>query len=192
MEFTETQHGATMKRLQNNIPSLTRPVLTVLLATLALGTTAALAQAPKPLGEFKDWSAFAYADKKNGKTCFMTSTPVKMDPQKVKHGDVYSMVTHRPKAKIRDEVSATVGYPFKARSEVTISIGKKTYKMYTSVDSAWSYDEADDRKLVTAMKAGDDMKVAGQSKRGTRVTYRFSLSGFTAAYKAISKACKKK
>jgi invasion protein IalB len=63
--------------------------------------------------------------------------------------------------------------------------------MYTSVDTAWSYDEADDQKLVVAMRAGDEMIVQGQSKRGTRVNYRFSLSGFTNAYKAISKACKK-
>ena len=150
------------------------------------------AQAPKLLAENKDWAAYAFSDSKNGKTCFMTSTPVLTKPKKVKHGDVYAMVTHRPKAKIRDEVSLNVGYPFKPRSEVTISIGKKPFKMYTSVDSAWSYDEADDRKLVKAMKAGDDMQVKGVSKRGTRVSYRFSLSGFTASYKAISKACKKK
>jgi invasion protein IalB len=165
--------------------------LVLLVTALLDATTPALAQTPKLLTEHKDWAAYAFSDKKNGRTCFMTSTPVNKKPAKVKHGDVYVMVTHRPKAKIRDEVSVNVGYPLKPRSEVAISVGKKSHKMYTSVDTAWSYEEKDDRKLVSAMKAGDDMKVQGLSKRGTRVTYRFSLSGFTKAYNAISKACKK-
>jgi hypothetical protein len=173
---------------------LYKPTLLALaiLTASAFTATSASAQAPKLLGKHKYWEAYAFSDRKNGKTCFMTTTPLTMEPAKVKHGDVYGMVTHRPKAKIRDEVSLNVGYPFKARSEVVISIGKKPYKMYTSVDSAWSYDEADDRKLVAAMKSGDEMMIKGTSKRGTRVNYRFSLSGFTNAYKAISKACKKK
>jgi invasion protein IalB len=175
------------------IMRITRHLGTILFAAAAImfASNLALAQTPKLLGKHKDWEAYAFSDSKNGKTCFMTSTPVNMEPAKVKHGDVYGMVTHRPKAKIRDEVSLNVGYPFKARSEVVISIGKKQNKMYTSVDTAWSYDEADDKKLVVAMRAGDEMIVQGQSKRGTRVSYRFSLSGFTNAYKAISKACKK-
>ena len=180
-----------MKQLTTRT-SLTASLFTLVgLCIFFLSVAPASAQTPKLLGDYKDWAAYAFSDRKHGKTCFMTSTPLKMDPAKVKHGDVYGMVTHRPKAKIRDEVSLNVGFPFKPRSEVTISIGKKPYKMYTSVDTAWSYDEADDRKLVAAMKAGDDMQVKGLSKRGTRVSYRFSLSGFTAAYKAINKACKK-
>ena len=166
-------------------------VVATITCAMAWTVTPALAQAPKLLKEHKDWAAYSFSDKKNGRTCFMTSTPVAKAPNKVKHGDVYVMVTHRPKAKIRDEVSFNVGYPLKPRSEVAISVGKKSWKMYTSVDTAWSYEEKDDRKLVATMKAGDDMQVKGQSKRGTRVSYRFSLSGFTKAYSAISKACRK-
>lgn len=168
------------------------PVLAIMAAVwLTSGAAPALASAPKLLGEFKFWDAYSFADKKSGKTCFMTSTPITTAPKKVKHGDVYAVVTHRPKAKVRDEVSINVGFNFKPASEVEITIGKKRYKMYTSVDSAWGYDEKDDRTLVRRMKAGDEMMVRGVSKRGTKVKYRFSLSGFTAAYKAISKACRK-
>jgi len=149
------------------------------------------ANAPKLLGEHKYWDAYSFKDKKSGKTCFMTSTPVLKSPKKVKHGDVYAVVTHRPRARVRDEVSINVGFAFKPASEVKITVGKKHYKMYTSVDSAWGYDAKDDAKLVKMMKAGDEMTVQGQSKRGTTVNYRFSLTGFTAAYRAIGKACKK-
>jgi len=161
------------------------------LSAPAVVNAPALANAPKLLGEHKYWDAYSFQDKKSGKTCFMTSTPVTMAPKAVKHGDVYAVVTHRPQAKVRDEVSVNVGFAFKPASEVEIAIGKKRYKMYTSVDSAWGYDAKDDRKLVKMMKAGDEMLVQGVSKRGTKVNYRFSLTGFSAAYKAIGKACRK-
>jgi len=164
----------------------------VVATLLFLTAFPAWSQTPKLLGEHRDWDAYAFTEKKAGKTCFMTSVPVLKEPKKVKHGDIYVMVTHRPKAKIRNEVSINVGFPFQPGSEVTVGIAKKTYKMYTSVDSAWGYDAKDDAKLVKAMKAGHDMIVRGLSKRGTRVTYRFSLSGFTAAYKAIGRSCRVK
>lgn len=50
----------------------------------------------------------------------------------------------------------------------------------------------EDRKLVKAMKAGSKMVVVGYSSRGTKTTDTYSLSGFTAAYNAISKACNTK
>ncbi len=162
------------------------------IALLFLTAFPVWSQTPKLLGEHRDWDAYAFTEKKAGKTCFMTSVPVHKEPKQVKHGDIYVMVTHRPKAKIRNEVSINVGFPFRPGSEVTVGIAKKTYKMYTSVDSAWGYDAKDDARLVKAMKAGHDMIVRGTSKRGTRVTYRFSLSGFTAAHKAIGRSCKVK
>ncbi len=39
------------------------------------------------------------------------------------------------------------------------------------------------------MKAGSNLVVKASSSRGTDTTDTYSLSGFTAAYNAISKAC---
>ena len=49
-----------------------------------------------------------------------------------------------------------------------------------------------DAKLVRAMRRGKKLMIRGVSQRGTKTTDRFSLTGFTAAHKAISKACKAK
>lgn len=164
----------------------------IILVAAVLWCAPAWAQTHKLIGKFRDWEAYTFKEKKAGRTCFMTSLPLTKKPEKVKHGDVYVMVTHWPKAKIQDEVSINVGFTFKAKSEVSLAIGKRSHKMYTSVDSAWGYEAKDDRRLVKAMRAGDEMIVKGVSARGTKVTYRFSLSGFTAAYMAISKTCKVK
>ena len=56
-------------------------------------------------------------------------------------------------------------------------------------DSAWASTSEGDQKLIKAMKAGSTMVVVGYSSRDTKTTDTYSLSGFTAAYNAISKAC---
>ena len=53
-------------------------------------------------------------------------------------------------------------------------------------------EEGADAKLVQSMIRGADMVVQGTSSRGTLTTDTYSLKGFTAAYKAINKACKVK
>ena len=62
--------------------------------------------------------------------------------------------------------------------------------MNTGDKYAWPPEAAVTRRLVKAMRAGRDMVVNGVSTRGTKTTDTFSLLGFTAAHKAISKACR--
>ena len=69
-------------------------------------------------------------------------------------------------------------------------INKKTFKLFTQQDGAWSANPELDAKLVRAMKSGNRMVVYGISSRGTKTTDTYSLSGFTAMKKRIDKACK--
>ena len=95
-----------------------------------------------------------------------------------------------PAEKRIGEVSIQAGYTYKKGSNVNITIdGKKSFKLFTSNGYAWTYESADDRTLVAAMRAGNSMVIKGTSSRGTLTTDTYSLSGFTAAYKAINKAC---
>ena len=54
----------------------------------------------------------------------------------------------------------------------------------------WPEDEEIDDLLIKGMKRGTTMIVKGISSRGTNTTDTYSLRGFTASYKAISKICK--
>ena len=100
------------------------------------------------------------------------------------------MVTNRPKQKINGEVNFIAGYNFKKGSEVKVKINKKSFKLFTQQDGAWSASPELDAKLVKAMKGGNRMVVYGISSRGTKTTDTYSLSGFTAMKKRIDKACK--
>ena len=53
----------------------------------------------------------------------------------------------------------------------------------------WHPSPEVNRSLVGAMRAGLAMVTTGRSKRGTKTVDTYSLHGFSAAYKAISRAC---
>ena len=53
----------------------------------------------------------------------------------------------------------------------------------------WHASPKVNRRIVREMQGGLEMVATGRSKRGTKTVDTYSLRGFTAAYKAISRAC---
>lgn len=163
--------------------SLIAAILMLLVVVPANGGTV-----PKAFGNFKAWQAVTYtADGK--KTCYIVSRPAESTPKNANRGDIYFMVTHESGTN-RDKLSLRVGYPFKEDTTANIRIGRQIFHLNTGDKYAWPSDATVTRRLVKAMRAGRDMIVKGVSTRGTETTDEFSLLGFTAAHKAISKACK--
>ncbi len=177
------------------------------LAGAALAVAPAHAQVnPELLGTFKAWEAYTYKEGKSA-VCFMLGRPKSTAAfrngksiKNVKRGDIYILVTHRPAQNSVNVVSINAGYPYKLGSKVKIRVDKKkAYQMFTADDkalkegaandTAWARDDTD-QALVKAMRAGNRLRVTGTSRRGTETRDTYSLSGFTAAHKAINKACK--
>ena len=137
------------------------------------------------------WSAFSLKERK-GLACYVAGQPKDSKPAGVKRGPIWLLVTHRPYAKIKNEIGVIVGYPLKADSTVTIDIDRQKFKLYTVDDTAWVEDAKMEVKLVAAMRKGRRMVIKGTSKRGTNTTDTYSLNGFTRAHLAINRACKVK
>lgn len=155
---------------------------------ICLASAIAEAAGPKDLGTFKGWSALLLVENK-AKICYLHGVPGKSAGKYKKRGDTYLQVTHRTQPKIRNEVSVTAGYNYRKGNRVTLAIDAKKFFLFTQADTAWSGDANTDNKLVAAMRAGRSMIARGTSSRGTLTTDTYSLSGFTAAHRAISKAC---
>jgi len=137
------------------------------------------------LGKFQAWEAHARTD--NGtKVCYAASVPSKSEGKYTKRGDVFLLVSHRPADKMTGFVSMEAGYTYSTKAKITARIGGASFPMFADGELAFAYE---DSPLVEAMIRGQDMVVKGTSSRGTLTTDTFSLSGFTAAYKAASKAC---
>jgi len=161
---------------------------TCLTLTLLAGSGAVLAAEPKPLGSFRDWNAFSYEE--NGqKVCYMSSRPKKSEGNYKQRGDVYILITHRPAEKALDVVSVTSGYTYKSGSEAIVSVGNQSFKLFTDGDTAWARDERTDKSLVEAIRSGNSLVIKGTSNRSTDTMDTYSLTGTSAAYDAINKAC---
>jgi len=135
-----------------------------------------------------DWTVIEEREGE-AKVCFAVSAPINAEGDYTQRGDIFLLVTHRPREKAIGVVSIQAGYTYKARTDASVRIRAKTFKLFTDGENAWARDTATDQALVAAMKASDKLVVTGTSSRGTQTTDTYSLSGFTKAYRATSKAC---
>ncbi len=166
---------------------LARPLvlLSVLLAVPAA------AQEPKRIAAYHDWAAYVYGSG-DKRICYIASSPTSWKPKGINRDPAYFQVAHFPGKKLTGEIHVEVGYPLKPgnKPRARIRVKKKTqdFRFFVDDSSAWVVDRKN-TPVVEAMKAGSTLAFTATSARGTVVTDRYSLRGFTAAYKAITKAC---
>jgi hypothetical protein len=159
------------------------------LAVLPLGNQAD-ASSPRKIGSFQHWDAMKLDD--GGETvCFIVSQPQESELSRTgaRRGDVFFLVTNWIGAGKKGEPSVIIGYPFQENSQAEVVVGSDTFRMMVHGDTAWLADEADERRLVDAMRRGSSMTVRGVSHRGTRSSDRFSLLGVSAALDRINSEC---
>lgn len=142
----------------------------------------------KRIGKFTGWDAYEHTDK-GAKLCYLHAQPQKKEPASAKRGEIYILVTHKPKEKIRNEVSIYFGYPLKEAVPALAVIGPTSIEMFTHQEAAWAADANTDQKLVDALRKGKTLVVKGESSRGTKTTDTYDLDGFGQALQAIDKAC---
>lgn len=167
-----------------------RGLIFSLTGLIALGFAApAVAQAKATkIGQHSAWGTYSFAQD-NGKVCYVLTVPTEKQPPSLNHGDMFFFVSQKPGQNVSFEPQFIAGYNFKEASKVTVSIGSKSFSMFTRGSSAWMENAAEEPALVAAMKGGTDMKVAATSGRGNPTNYTFSLKGISAALDSIA-SCK--
>ena len=167
---------------------LARP-LVVLSMLLAFPATA---QEPKRLSTHHDWEAYVYGSGKE-KICYIASSPKSHKPKGINRDPAFFQVAHFPGRSLKGEIHVEVGYPLKPnsrpRARVKVKKKRQDFRFFVKDSSAWVVDQKN-APVVEAMKAGSTMVFTATSARGTVVSDSYSLKGFTAAYKAITKACR--
>ena len=121
--------------------------------------------------------------------CYIGSLAIDTDlPSDKKRGDFYVLV-YKNIGNPDTVVQIEAGYSYKVPTDIIITIDKGEYKFYTTEDlptAAWTEE---DSKVVFAMKKGLELKVTGESSRGTVTNDKYTLNGFTAAYNQLIKEC---
>jgi hypothetical protein len=159
----------------------------------ALLATAGLAQdSNNRVAAHTDWSVFEAGDPAQ---CWSVSAPKETVNTRdgkivtVRRSEILLFVSYIPSANVNGQVSFAGGYPFRDGSTVSMSIGGKTYELFTKGEMAWAASESDDAQIIAALKKGSEAVVVGVSSRGTRTEDTFSLYGFTAAVAEAAKRC---
>lgn len=147
----------------------------------------AAAQEAAQIVQNEAWGTYSYVKDKS-KVCYVLTVPVpgSSQPKNLDHGDVFFFVSQKPGQNVVYEPQFIAGYALKEGSKVTVTIGNRSFSMFTGGNSAWLENIAEEPQLIAAMRGGADMKVSAMSGRGNATSYVFSLQGVTAALRSIA------
>ncbi len=166
----------------------------LVLALLLGAVPASAADQPTLLGASKDWTAYQ-ANSPDGKVCYALSKPISVIPKKAARDPIYVIISVWPGRNVKDELQVVPGYPYKEGEPVYAQVGSTRTEFFTrnegNAGSAWVKEVADESALVAAMRGGSRLTVTGVSKRGTKTTDTYSLSGITTAIDRAHSACGK-
>lgn len=174
-----------LSNMQQKMASLFRPLGLVIVSGVLAG--AAIAE-PTAVGRFKDWAVFT--DEKGGELiCYAATQATSKAPSSVKHGDVWYYVTSWKSGQAKNQPSFRVTYDLSSSKAPKTAVGRSSWQMFSHGQEAFA-DDADDPRIVDALKKGSSLTVTAQSARGTNVTYKFSLSGSADAIVKAAEACR--
>jgi hypothetical protein len=169
-----------------------RFVIAAAIAGGALASFPAAADQPDKLGDFKNWSAYS-SGAGDAKVCYAVSKPKMTEPTKVKRDAVYFLINDWPSRKAKGEPEIVPGYEYKDKSTVTVEVGPDKFEFFTKNDGAaggaWVEQQADEGRLIEAMRRGAEIIVIGTSKRGTMTRDTYSLAGLSEAIDKVHEAC---
>ncbi|HHY51174.1 MAG TPA: hypothetical protein GYA10_15685 [Alphaproteobacteria bacterium] len=151
---------------------------------IAFAAAPAAAQSVRLLGDFRDWSAYA-ANEAAGPLCFALSKPTQVSPVPDGYTEAYLYLTNRPAESVRNEFNLVAGFNFAPDQPATVTVGGQSFELFTENDAAWLLDPAQGDRLASAIRAGSTLTVDGTTDHGIKVTQVYSLSGATAASRAI-------
>lgn len=168
---------------------IARALLTTILPiVVAAAALPANAQSVRQIGEFRAWTAYS-ANEATGTLCFALSKPTEVAPTPDGYTEAYLYLTHRPAESVRNEMNLVAGFNFAPDTPALVTVSGESFELFTERDAAWLRDPNQNDNLAGAMRAGSNLVIEGTSDKGIKVTETFSLSGATAASKAIEGDC---
>lgn len=159
------------------------PLATAIAVSACLAGSAA-AQSVRLIGDYRDWSAYS-ASEGAGALCFALSKPKEVAPTPDGFTAAFLYLTNRPAEGIRNEFNLVSGFSFAPDQPATVTVSGQAFELFTENDAAWLLDPAQNDNLASAIRAGSTLVIDGTSQAGIKVQQVFSLSGATAASRAI-------
>lgn len=154
------------------------------LASAFVFTAGSASAGQRMISENGAWRAIV-ADQGAGKVCFVIASPKERLPAGLKRDPGFAFVTKRGRTW---ELSFDFGYRL-AQTNHTMAIDGATHTLFSKGSAAWLNTDAEESRVVEAMKAGHEMRVDAKSGRGNPTTDVYDLGGFTASFEAVDREC---
>jgi hypothetical protein len=158
----------------------------------AAGTAAAAAAKPSPGGSlltsYGDWEVYM-AQTGRSKVCYALSRPQDRLPKNVNRDPAYLFVSFRPAENVKNEVALVLGFAAKENGPAEAAVGNASYALLTKSANAWLKNPAEEGQAIATMARSGTVTVKTQSARGSSLTDRYSLNGFSKALEHARKEC---
>jgi hypothetical protein len=158
----------------------------------AAGTAAAAAAKPSPGGSlltsYGDWEVYM-AQTGRSKVCYALSRPQDRLPKNVSRDPAYLFVSFRPAENVKNEVALVLGFAAKENGPAEAAVGNASYALLTKSANAWLKNPAEEGQAIATMARSGTVTVKTQSARGSSLTDRYSLNGFSKALEHARKEC---
>jgi invasion protein IalB len=135
-----------------------------------------------------DWGVYT-AQTGRSKICYALSQPQERLPKNLNRDPAYLFVSFRPAENVKNEVALVLGFTAKENGPASASVGDTSYALVTKASNAWLKNPAEEGQAIAAMAKGASLLVKTQSARGSSLTDRYSLSGFTKAVEQARREC---
>jgi hypothetical protein len=140
------------------------------------------------VASFGDWGVYT-AQSGRTKICYALTQPKDRQPKNVNRDPAYLFVSFRPAENVKNEVAFVMGFPTRESGAAEAMIGSANYALLTKDANAWLKNPAEEGQAISTMAKGEALVVKAQSARGTQLTDRYSLSGFTKALERARQEC---
>jgi hypothetical protein len=170
----------------------TTPAKPAAAGAAAAASAAKPAKATSPGGSlvtsYGDWEVYM-AQSGRSKICYALSRPKDWTPKNVNRDPAYLFVSFRPAENVKNEVAFEFGFTAKENGPAEVSVGNTSYALLAKATNAWLKNPAEEGQAIATMAKSGTMIVKSQSARGSNLTDRYSLSGFTRALEHARKEC---
>jgi len=140
------------------------------------------------LTSYGDWGVYT-AQTGRSKICYALSQPQDRLPKNVNRDPAYLFVSFRPAENVKNEVALVLGFTAKENGPAEASVGNASYALITKAANAWLKNPAEEGQAIATMAKSGTMTVKMQSARGSSLTDRYSLNGFSKALEHARKEC---
>ncbi|WP_205769598.1 hypothetical protein [Microvirga sp. KLBC 81] len=137
---------------------------------------------------YGDWGVYT-AQAGRSKICYALSQPQDRLPKNLNRDPAYLFVSFRPAENVKNEVALVLGFAAKENGPAEAAVGNTSYALITKASNAWLKNPAEEGQAIATMARSGTMTVKMQSARGSSLTDRYSLNGFSKALEHARKEC---